>query len=59
VHSSIVSTEGYRYVIQLCNIVSSDHGGRSNAGIEGSNPPRGIGVCVYSVFVLGSGFAMG
>jgi hypothetical protein len=28
---------------------------RSNAGIVGSNPTRGIDVYVYSVFVLGSG----
>jgi hypothetical protein len=30
---------------------------RSNTGIVGSNPTRGIDVCVYSVFVLGSGLA--
>jgi hypothetical protein len=27
----------------------------SNAGIVGLNPTRGMNVCVYSVFVLGSG----
>jgi hypothetical protein len=32
---------------------------RSNAGIVGSNPTRGMHVCVYSVFVLGSGLATG
>jgi hypothetical protein len=32
---------------------------RSNAGIVGSNPTRGMDVCVYSVFVLGSGLATG
>jgi hypothetical protein len=32
---------------------------RSNAGIVGSNPTRGMDVCVYSVFVLGSGIAKG
>jgi hypothetical protein len=31
----------------------------SNAGIVGSNPTRGMDVCVYSVFVLGSGLATG
>jgi hypothetical protein len=32
---------------------------RSNAGIVSSNPTRGVDVCVYSVFVLGSGPAKG
>jgi hypothetical protein len=32
---------------------------RSNTGIVGSNPTRGVDICVYSVFVLGSGFATG
>jgi hypothetical protein len=32
---------------------------RWNAGIVGSNPTRGMDVCVYSVFVLGSGLATG
>jgi hypothetical protein len=32
---------------------------RSNAGIVGSNPNRGMDVCVYFVFVLGSGLATG
>jgi hypothetical protein len=32
---------------------------RSNTGIVGSNPTRGMDVCVYSVFVLGSGLATG
>jgi hypothetical protein len=32
---------------------------RLKAGIVGSNPTRGIDVCVYSVFVLGSGLATG
>jgi hypothetical protein len=33
----------------------------SNAGIVGSNPTRGMAVfvCVYSMFVLGSGLATG
>jgi hypothetical protein len=31
---------------------------RSNAGILGSNPTQGMDVCVYSVFVLGSGLVM-
>jgi hypothetical protein len=30
---------------------------RSNAGIVGSNLTEDMDVCVYSVFVLGSGFA--
>jgi hypothetical protein len=30
---------------------------RSNTGIIGSNPTLGMDVCVYSVFVLGSGLA--
>jgi hypothetical protein len=32
---------------------------RSNTGIVDSNPTQGMNVCVYSVFVLGSGLAMG
>jgi hypothetical protein len=32
---------------------------RSNTGIVGSNPTRRMDVCVYSVFVLGSGLATG
>jgi hypothetical protein len=35
---------------------------RLNTGIVGSNPAKGMDVCVYSVFVLscvGSGFATG
>jgi hypothetical protein len=32
---------------------------RLNAGIVGSNPNRGMDVCVYSVFVFGSGLATG
>jgi hypothetical protein len=32
---------------------------RSNAGIVDSKPTRGMDVCVYSVFVLGSGLATG
>jgi hypothetical protein len=32
---------------------------RSNTGIVGSNPTQGMDVCVYSVFVLGSGLATG
>jgi formate hydrogenlyase subunit 3/multisubunit Na+/H+ antiporter MnhD subunit len=35
---------------------------RSNTGVVGSNPTRGMDVCVYSVFVLacvGSGLATG
>jgi hypothetical protein len=32
---------------------------RSNVGIVGSNPTRGIDICVNSVFVLGSGLATG
>jgi hypothetical protein len=32
---------------------------RSNSGIVGSNPSQGMDVCVYSVFVLGSGLASG
>jgi hypothetical protein len=32
---------------------------RSNAGIVGSNSTRGMDVCVYSVFVLGSGLQTG
>jgi hypothetical protein len=31
----------------------------SKIGIVGSNPTQDIGVCVYSVFVLGSGLASG
>jgi hypothetical protein len=31
----------------------------SNIGILGSNPTQGLDVCVYSVFVLSSGFATG
>jgi hypothetical protein len=31
----------------------------SNAGIVGSNSTLGMDVCVYSVFVLGSGLATG
>jgi hypothetical protein len=31
----------------------------SNTGIVGSNPTQGKDVCVYSVFVLGSGIATG
>jgi hypothetical protein len=31
----------------------------SNTGIVGSDPTRGMDVCVYSVFVLGSGIAKG
>jgi hypothetical protein len=30
---------------------------RSDAEIVGSNPTQGMNVCVYSVFVLGSGLA--
>jgi hypothetical protein len=30
-----------------------------NTGMVASNPTRGMDVCVYSVFVLGSGFQMG
>jgi hypothetical protein len=50
-------------------IVFADHSGppskawivfaRSNARIVGSNPNRGMDVCVYSVFVLGTGLATG
>jgi hypothetical protein len=32
---------------------------RSNTDIMGSNPTHGMDVCVYSVFVLGSGLATG
>jgi hypothetical protein len=32
---------------------------RSNTGIVGSNPTKGMDVCVYFVFVLGYGFATG
>jgi hypothetical protein len=32
---------------------------RSNAGIVGSNPTRGMDVCVYSMFVLRSDLATG
>jgi hypothetical protein len=32
---------------------------RSNTGIVASNPNQGMHVYVYSVFVLGSGFATG
>jgi hypothetical protein len=32
---------------------------RSNAGIVGLNPTRGMDVYVYSVFLLGSGLATG
>jgi hypothetical protein len=31
----------------------------ANTGIMGSNPTQGMDVCVYSVFVLGTGLAMG
>jgi hypothetical protein len=31
----------------------------SSTGIVGSNPTKGMDVCVYCVFVLGSGLAMG
>jgi hypothetical protein len=31
----------------------------STTGIVGSNPTQGMDVCVYSVFVLASGLAMG
>jgi hypothetical protein len=32
---------------------------RSNTGIVGSDPTQGMDVCVYSVYVLGSGLATG
>jgi hypothetical protein len=32
---------------------------RLSIGIMGSNPTRGMYVCVYSVFVLGSGLSTG
>jgi hypothetical protein len=32
---------------------------RSNTRIVGSNPTHSMNVCVYSVFVLGSGLATG
>jgi hypothetical protein len=32
---------------------------RSNTGTVGSNPTRGMAVCVYSMIILGSGLAMG
>jgi hypothetical protein len=32
---------------------------RSKSGIVGSNPTRGMDVCVFSVFVLGSVLATG
>jgi hypothetical protein len=32
---------------------------RSNTGIVGLNPTQGMQICVYSVFVLGSGLVTG
>jgi hypothetical protein len=61
-HGNKPNGTAYRLAILFkwsTSLSRTDHSGRawtvfarSNTGIVGSNPPRGMDVCVYSVFVL-------